>query len=645
MIFLLLALIVRFIFLEALLISDDTYYFFSAANYSPELFSGGTDQTFFRLGLLLPVALIQKLFGVNIISYYVWTISVFLLFIFTSYVLSKIINGERMAIINVLIVISSYFFLFQSSNLLPDIPCLITAIFSFIFFHLSLKNKKFSKLFLFVSVLSGFISYTIRIPNIVFLLSIPIYEILAHKSIRKSISYGLIFLLFFLVETSIYYMLTGDLFAQVRSNAENMSDWSIYMNSISRREYLFAPLKSYLSTNTGKILTLFGAFGFLLAILKKKWLLVALTISGFIIFLIYSYSVTSINPLVRALPLSQRYIISFSFVCSLCTAYFLSYILDDILRGRSNINKLFIGAISILLLVAILFLQIVELPSLLGKNAIFWGKNSYFLIDQYIKRNERYYQGKTIFAYPEEVFNLYPNIKKLNIKTLDFSRPFEPDQLALISVDLLNEKFYYANLRNDLDYVIGLETFTSMYIPRFDYIFDTGDVFFARFDNNPVKLTELIDIADYSAVGDIWMANSEAVKSVTGSPNITFELLPYSEPYYIFTFPGNWETPPEGFEEIFDKLNTEKIIHLNLIYSLEENLNSNLFFIQQYDDVARIYGESYNIETTAGTHQFEKYIKLLPYTTKLRFYIRVENLTDSVNVITLEKLQINKVEH
>ncbi|MDX9851535.1 MAG: glycosyltransferase family 39 protein [Anaerolineaceae bacterium] len=645
LVLLLISLIIRFIFIEALLVSDDTDYFFLAEKYSPEIFTGGTNQTYFRLGLLLPVAIMQKLFGLNLLSYYAWTITIFLLLVFSSYSLSKIIDGEKMAIISVLMAITSYFFLYQSSNLLPDIPCLISAVFSFIFFFFSLNYKKYSKIFLLLSVLLGFISYTIRIPNIVFLLCIPIYEFLSQKSIKKSIYYGLIFILFFLIETSIYFVLTGELFTQIKSNSSNMAHWSIYMNNISIREYLFAPFNSYFASNTGKILILGGMCGFFLALKRKNWTIVSLTISGFIIFLIYNYSVTSITPLVRALPLSERYIISFSFVCNLCTAYFLKNIPFLICRLNQNTNKFSTQIISKLILITVITFQLVELPSLLSNNAIFWGNNSYFLFDQYINNSKQYYQAKTILAYPDEIFNLYPNINDLNLKPMDFSKPLEPGQLMLLSIDRLNKNLYYAKLRNDTDYITMIEPYTLGYNYDLSYIFDSGDIIFARFEDTEIKLTEITDIADISIVGNIWASSADNVKPKQNNDSIiSFELSPSTKPFYIYSSPGNWETAPIDTDDIYTNINSEDLIYINLIYSLKEDLNSNLLFIQQYDEVERIYSESYSIEWKAGTHEIRKYINLLPNTTKLRFYFRMENYSNFINEISLNQLQINKIE-
>ena len=90
---------------------------------------------------------------------------------------------------------------------------------------------------------------------------------------------------------------------------------------------------------------------------------------------------------------------------------------------------------------------------------------------------------------------------------------------------------------------------------------------------------------------------------------------------------------------ILDTINID-----NISYSLKEDLNSNLFFIQQYDDKERIFSEIFRIDSRAGKHEIRKYINLLPNTTKLRFYFRMENYSNFINEISLNQLQINKIE-
>lgn len=553
------------------------------------------------------------------------------------------LGEKRIAAISILLICSSYLMLYDTSNLLPDLPFLGAAVFSFHVFTKAAEDDKNPNLLLAVSLLAGFFSYMTRFPSILFLACIPVFEMLKYKSIKKSVIYAAGFLLLFLLESFIYYRLTNQIFLQITSNySVGIKEWGINMSPISLNEFLLTPLSSYLSTNSGKLLLTCGLLGFSLALFKKNWYLVSLTVGGILLFLAYSYSITSMTPLVRALPINTRYILGFSYTMCLCTSYFLVHIPDLVpgfIKNRTTTQKKYL---TLIFLIFIVTLQVIELPNLMGPKTMFFGKNDYLLVDHYIKENKDIYRDKDVNAYPTHVFKMYPNIHDMNLLPLDYSNPLQSGQTILFSKKQMEMTLDYALDRKDTVLIDQFSPFVTGCNPQLETIFDTGNLVFAKVVDNEIDLQFIANLSNYATMRDSWASHLESAKVIeSDSATIGFDLQPSGEPFYIYTFPGSFGNPPEDGGEIFARFDPTQPIFIDLKYSNTEDLASLIFFVHQYDDEERLSSDRFQLESNAGRHETTMIIKVSPGATKFRILLRFDNR--NTNEFIVEKLCVSNV--
>lgn len=353
--------IIRIFFLESPLQADDTTYFKIAEQYSSNLLFSAENQLSFRYGFFLPLHGLQAIFGYSIVTYYIYSISMFLFLMTILYVYCLSICELKLAILAVAIASTSALVLNMSSILLTSVPNFLSASISFLFFFYACSSRgKKAVFYIFLATVAGFYSYTIRMPNTVLLIFIPLYEILSKKTIHRTFFYGIIFFFFIVCEILVFWGITGEPLIRFKMISNGVSSWNVYMPDISTYQYLFEPISNIWQYTSGKILFICGFIGFILASYKKNWSVVALAIAGMTLFLLYSYSIKSIDPLKRALPLDTRYVIGFSIVMSICTAY-LFYYLNEYFQNKKSIFKFF-NLLVILSFIGITFLQIKELP-------------------------------------------------------------------------------------------------------------------------------------------------------------------------------------------------------------------------------------------------------------------------------------------
>jgi hypothetical protein len=632
------AFIIRMIFLEAPLQSDDTTYFSMAKNYSEGLLKNAPDQTPFRSGLLIPLHGLQSLFGYNITTYYIFSISFFLFLVACIFFFCNSAGGLNFAIYAVAIASTSALILNQTSNLLPDVPNLTSVLISFIFFIYASKSKnQKSLLYILFAAIAGFYSYTVRLPNIVLLSVIPLYDLLSKRSLRNTIIYGLVFAFCLACEMGYFWWMTGDPLIRLKYVTKGVSLWTVYMPSITVSQYLLDPIIGIGHFNTGKILWTGGIAGFALAVFNKKWEIVSLFLAGTILFSVYSYSIQSVDPLVRSLPLQPRYIIGFSVVMTIGTAYLLHCIGESIIK-RSNGTK-YVHLI-LIPFVTILLFQISELPSII-RGSILLGNDSYFVADRLFRQKmSSIKKDVPIFAYPIKDFQLYPNFSKLNLLELDYMNPLRSGQMAVYSRKRFKKTLYYAEKRGDNRQIEALLPYVMHVNPEWDYLFETGDIVLVRVKKSvPVYLLKT-NFAEYATYGSTWKSTISQCKinEAIDDSNIVFELPANADPFYIFTFPGSWKLPPPTKVDIFNEINNSSMINIDFTYKLKYDLQSIGLFVQQYDNATRISSERHKLNNLGGIHKFNDAIRLKPEATSFRLLLRFMN--ERKNTISLKTMTV-----
>jgi 4-amino-4-deoxy-L-arabinose transferase-like glycosyltransferase len=147
------------IFLNAPLQSDDTTYFAYASHFSADLFKNAHHQSPFRIGILLPLAGLQKLFGYSLASYYLYSLGSSLFLLAMVYLLGFKTGGLQTALSSSLLFACSFFGLHWATNLLPDVPNSALLLGSFLaFIYLDGATGKKRILILFLSAFLAFCS-------------------------------------------------------------------------------------------------------------------------------------------------------------------------------------------------------------------------------------------------------------------------------------------------------------------------------------------------------------------------------------------------------------------------------------------------------------------------------------------------------
>ena len=96
-------LLLQLSFIHAPLQSDDTTYFATAKNLSFDTFRNAVNQSYLRVGLFLPAYVVIKIFGYNIISYYILSVGFASLLVAAIFLLTNRLIGLFPAVMSCLL--------------------------------------------------------------------------------------------------------------------------------------------------------------------------------------------------------------------------------------------------------------------------------------------------------------------------------------------------------------------------------------------------------------------------------------------------------------------------------------------------------------------------------------------------------------
>jgi hypothetical protein len=148
-----------------------------------------------------------------------------------------------------------------------------------------------------------------------------------------------------------------------------------------------------------------------------------------------------------------------------------------------------------------------------------------------------------------------------------------------------------------------------------------------------------LDLANWTIAENAWTAQIKGINAYSkDNSTITFDLLASDAQYYIYTFPGSFASPPQGWDNFFQDFNTGNSLRFEFDYTLLNNLDSLGLFFQQYDDKQRIDSKSWNIPNKKGNNTFTESVDIRSEAKSFRVYLRFINRTQ--NTITLESLKL-----
>ena len=289
-----------------------------AARLSPDVFDNVNIQWPFRTGVVVPLAIAQKIFGYSLVAYYVFSISFSVAAVLLTYLVMLEVAGQRAAILSSLLFATSALAIYHGTQVLPDTPnlCALLATF-YVFIKVKSATGRRNVLLLVLAAACAFYAHLVRMPNAVFLAALPAYEYLTYRSLRRTLWFSAFFAGFIVLECVAYLILTGNPLKRIMLVPKGVTLWIKHQPKLTWSQYLFDPFRRILSFTTGWILLCGLIPGFVVAVRRHNHKLIGLCVGGLVLFLAYSYPVTGFSPLQRALPLQPRYIVGFACVLAM----------------------------------------------------------------------------------------------------------------------------------------------------------------------------------------------------------------------------------------------------------------------------------------------------------------------------------------
>jgi hypothetical protein len=625
---LLLAIIFEIIFIELPSLEwDDIIYMELAKNFSASNFLIA-DQKPFRLGLIIPLYILIKIFGYSIFTYYLFSIGFLLSLFLVLLLLTKYLFGIKVAFISMILMISSSIILYCSTNIFPDIPAFFWAVSSLYLFLIYLNN--YNKYILLVSAFFGFLTYLTKEPVTVFFITIPLIEYLKIKSLRKTIRYILIFALFIVCEMIIYFLISGDPFIRFKGFMAGVEGWKVYLPSVTVSEYLFASPALIFNYFSGKILIFGGLLGIIWAIIKRNFIVLSIFIGGLLIYILYTYSVVSFDPLIPSLPPSSRYIVGFLIVLNILTGW------GIVTTSRYLAKKIKIKNVFIIFILFTTILSIFEIKERLGNHyLVFFNQDSYFVSDRILKDKilNNFNDIVYVTGGQTDVFQLFPNFKKLNLKPLSYYDEFPKIPFyVLYSRRSMQEIWRHANnkLYNEIENEKALEFLKKF---RFVYsdqspIIDYDEIVFSHISSNKIKYDTLFALNRMNDEKIFKSENDDLTFSLKNKSMVEVEFpKKISKLFHFCTFSTKNQLPEYKDTDI-PNLSPLKTYIVEIFLSNKDYINMLAVNLVEYSSSKDIL--THNIQSNfleRGDHQFNYVFKPSISAEKFKLTFEVKNIT------------------
>ena len=624
LIVLILGLAIKIIFIEHPLESDDTSYMEIAKYYSERTVIFAHNQVPFRSGFLIPLYFLMTIFGYSIFTYYLYSISYSMLLLLAIMLVAKRLFGAKIAFLSGLLYISSYISFYQSTNVLPDIPAFTWALLSFYLF-INILSGKSNKYLLLLSSLFGFLAYLCKLPVIVFLIVIPVFEYIKYRSVKNTIFYAIIFIFLWSFESIIYLIVTGDFFIRLKMFSHGVDNWIVYQPSLSFREFLLNCPRKIFSLLSGKFLIITGLIGILLSVKKKNNKIITLIIGGLFIYILYTYSFYSIEPLIPSLPPQFRYIIGFFCILNIVSAWVIYTIYRYIKR---LIHYKYINYVFYLIILAFFIFQVKEISK--NSNSVFFKKDTYFVANRIMNDKIINSINDTVYALPIKDFILYSNFKKLNLKPL-VDLPKTPCYL-LYSKEQIRKIIFYAKKRKDQQ---SLEFMNKVLIhPNSRNIINYDGIILTYISSFDVNYDTVFQLSEFLNMNSFWADNDNILLSIMDNKQTEIKILEDSgTPFYFYTFKSVFNEVPKYDSTLIPYLNPFKIYRLEISLSIEKDLDNFLIFLSECNSIKRINTYRIRSDYKNGEHLLKFDFTASASAKTFKIYFKVKNSNKDNRII------------
>ncbi|NLV68078.1 MAG: glycosyltransferase family 39 protein [Spirochaetes bacterium] len=387
-----------------------------------------------RFGIIFPVILFQGIFGQHPLVASLLALMFSFIQIFALYYLSKKMSGSTVANIASLLFIIFPDSIRAGTQILPAVFSGAYIMLSILFFYKHLDSKTKSYHFLLLSALMLFFSYISTVTNIFFMPGFIIVLWLKEKRIKNIIIFSSFLFFLFISETLFYYFHSG-----IKTGIIGIT-MSTHLQGYNAEKLLPLSFMQLLSRylNLGiawKILLLLFSFSSVIIFKKttdiQKRGLVIITLSFFILM---TFAVKSINPIIPAVLFHERYfVVTLPMIFAVISIAFYFLLPDSIKTGidkpGEGINRKLLIIILSLTVLSFITTSFVELPMKLSRyynNLLEPGNHNIILSDRYYKMINDAYENNFLiisgYKYTTKDYDTYLLIQKLQKDGLDLKK-------------------------------------------------------------------------------------------------------------------------------------------------------------------------------------------------------------------------------
>lgn len=484
-----LATILQIIFLNPIKLSDQMEYYEAGITFPN--YERIPDIGNLRIGLVVPVALSYRIFGYSELSYYVFPIVCLSLLVLLTYYLGQIAFDTRVGIFAALAVLAMPGYLFESGNLLPDIPATMSIMTAFYLFFWSAKNgskdeSKLSKrnlIHFLMGVFSGW-AYLMKEYFIMFAFVLLFFFLLQKKKKAHYLYFlaglGLMVGLEFLFGLIKY----GNPF--MRFMAANPRETWGYIERDAARILLFMP--RMLVNNGSLVHLLLGIIGFIFLIVRtvKKdfksgfFLLWIVTVYGFFTFFGLLPIILNWQDKVLIRPNIFRYW-SMIFPAIFISGFAALFKLVDWLGGKFAARKWLKPALLALILVGILLTMAAGFRTASQNEELLWfGSDHYLELRDFLANMEEIKGGIWVVKHLRIA---YDRILPIYLNDI-FGRSIWDGEINYLNID----RNFLKEYEIERGYVIVDRDFTPEYHVMPDYLANPPDAWVKVFESENGKI-------------------------------------------------------------------------------------------------------------------------------------------------------------
>lgn len=263
-----------------------------------------------RFGMIIPVYLIQSIFGTHPVVYYITPLLFFLLQVLFLYEVGLRAHSIKVAFLGSLLLIFFPQMFRHAVQIKPGGFCAVYILIS-VYFLFKYNDDDHPAVYIILSSISFFLAYITKVTSLFFLPGIALSLWLLKKEFKYVVIFGFSLLVLFLCETAFYHLFTDFSFGRMsiimgsHLSSGNLQPLSSFWDLFDRYTDMILYWKIYFSAYLLSSL-------FLVVGAKKRGMnakMQSLLIIPLSYFLLMTFAVKSVNPVIPAMSFNHRHLV------------------------------------------------------------------------------------------------------------------------------------------------------------------------------------------------------------------------------------------------------------------------------------------------------------------------------------------------